>query len=98
MEPPIRPTPRIAILIAPGSASVAPGAHGARELVDRAHGLIPRHARVGDRLAVGQLGGPVELLAALEKVADDATVRCVVLTGTPVPAGTTSKVPATASI
>src|SRR5215211_1209000 len=79
MEPPIRPTPRTAILIPCRSSSVAPLADGGRQLVDDPDSLLPRHAGVGDRLAVGEPTAGVQLLAPrgdgrLEHHADDRAV------------------------
>src|SRR3954447_7680914 len=63
IEPPIRPTPRTAILIEAGSACVAPLAHGVGELVEHLDGGVPRHTGVGDRLTVGELRAGAQVLA-----------------------------------
>src|SRR3954447_24501833 len=65
IEPPIRPTPSTAILIEATSAGVAPLAHGVGELVEHLDGGVPRHAGIGDRLAVGEFRAGAQVLPPL---------------------------------
>src|SRR3954452_5092281 len=63
IEPPIRPTPRTAIL--KGSACCPALAHGPGELVEHAESGVPGHAGVGDRLAVDEVAPVAKPLPAL---------------------------------